>query len=106
MLVPVLSVLAFAFQYTPSKPPEAPTVRDYLAVCASDVKSCSDILFDHTWRFSVGPRTVGYCLPQQGQDTIAITNAVVGWLKARPDLASQQTDPALNRALESLYPCR
>ncbi len=109
MLAPLLSSLLMAMAqqgYTPSTPPRVPTVADYLQVCDRDMKTCSDILFDHTWRFSVGEQKVGYCLPQEGDDTIAITGAVVAWLKARPDLAAQPTDPALNRALENLYPCR
>ena len=106
MLVPMLGALAFLFQYTPSKPPEVPTTGDYLAVCDDDAKACSDILFDHTWRFSVGAQTVGYCLPQEGDDTLAITYRVVAWLKAHPETHGQSTDPSLNKALMASYPCR
>jgi len=100
------ALLMFAQGYTPTRLPPVPTTADYLRVCDHDAKACSDILFDHTWRFSVGERTVGYCLPQKEEDTGKITAAVVSWLKARPALASRPTDASLNSALEALYPCR
>jgi len=93
-------------QYTPSKPPEVPTVRDYLALCDSNMKSCSDVLFDHAWRHSVGDQRVGYCLPQSGEDEMQVTAKVVAWLKGQPNMAGAATDPSLNTALERTYPCR
>ena len=107
----MLPALLFAIaltpvQYTPSKPPEVPLVRDYLALCDRDMKSCSDILFDHAWRHSVGDQRVGYCLPQTGEDEIQVTAKVVAWLASKPDMASKPTDPSLNTALEHSYPCR
>lgn len=107
----MLTALALALtltpiQYTPSKPPEVPLVRDYLALCDSDLKVCSDVLFDHAWRHSVGDQRVGYCLPETGEDEIQVTQKVLAWLRSKPDMASKPTDPSLNTALEHSYPCR
>lgn len=109
MLFTTLTALALALtpaQYTPSKPAVVPLVRDYLALCEADAKTCSDTLFDHTWRHSVGDQRVGYCLPQTGEDEWMITSKVVAWLKSKPALVDNPTDLALNTALENLYPCR
>jgi hypothetical protein len=109
MLLSVTSALLMMLApqgYTPSKPPEVPLVRDYLALCAADLKVCSEVLFDHAWRHSVGDQRVGYCLPETGEDEVDVTNKVVAWLKSRPDLAGNPTDPSLNTALMNTYPCR
>jgi hypothetical protein len=109
MLFATLSALALALtpaQYTPSAPPATPLVRNYLALCADNGETCADILFDHAWSHSVGDQRVGYCLPQTGEDEATVTRKVVAWLTARPAMADQPTDPALNTALENLYPCR
>lgn len=107
MLVPLLFALALTpIQYTPSKPPEVPLVRDYLALCDRDMKSCSDVLFDHAWRHSVGDQRVGYCLPQTGEDEMQVTAKVVAWLTSKLDMADKPTDPSLNTALMHTYPCR
>lgn len=92
--------------YNSATPPATPLVRDYLALCAADAKSCSDILFDHAWRHSVGDQRVGYCLPQTGEDEAQVTAKVVAWLGSKPNLADKPTDPSLNTALENTYPCR
>ena len=47
MLFATLSALTLSLtpvQYTPSTPPPTPLVRDYLALCDRDAKTCSDIL--------------------------------------------------------------
>ena len=109
MLFATLSALTWSLtpvQYTPSTPPPTPLVRDYLALCDRDAKTCSDILFDHTWNHSVGDQRVGYCLPQTSEDEDMVTSKVVAWLRAKPAMADKPTDPALNTALENLYPCR
>jgi hypothetical protein len=107
MILPLMLALSLTpIQYTPSRPPEVPLVRDYLALCGDDAKACSDILFDHTWSHSVGAQHVGYCLPQSGEDEAQVTAKVVAWLKGQPDLAGKPTDPSLNTALEHVYPCR
>lgn len=105
-LAAALALTLTPVQYTPSKPPSTPMVRDYLALCATDAKACSDILFDHAHAHSVGPQHVGYCLPQSGEDEAAVTAKVVAWLKGQPGMADKATDPSLNTALEHVYPCR
>lgn len=92
--------------YNSAEPPATPLVRDYLALCDADAKSCSDILFDHAWNHSVGEQRVGYCLPQSGETEADVTAKVVAWLKSRPAMAGKPTDPSLNTALENTYPCR
>jgi hypothetical protein len=93
--------------YTPSsqEPPRPAHVGEWLTVCDTDSKRCSDNLFDMIWDHTNGPQTVGFCLPNGvGEDVI--TGKVVAWLKARPALAGTDTDTGMIRALEASYPCR
>ena len=107
MLVSLLMALTLTpAGYTPSKPAIVPLVRDYLALCDTDPKACSDSLFDHTWRHSVGDQRVGYCLPPTGEDEVMVTDKVVAWLRSQPSMADKPTDPALATTLEHVYPCR
>lgn len=105
-LTAALALTLTPVEYTPSTPPPTPRVRDYLALCDTNAKACSDILFDHAHDHSVGAQRVGYCLPQEGEDEQAVTAKVTAWLRGQPALVDQPTDPALNSALEHVYPCR
>ncbi len=42
----------------------------------------------------------------KGEDEAMVTSKVVAWLKSKPAMVDKPTDPALNTALENLYPCR
>lgn len=91
--------------YTPGPPPDRPpTVGEYLTLCEADAQACSDRLFDLIYENSVGEQKLGFCLPDH--DTPAeITERAVAWLRERPALAGEPTDPTLLKAMEATHRC-
>ena len=92
--------------YVPGPPPpRPPTVAEYLALCDADAQACGDRLFDLIYENSVGEQLLGFCLPDKDTPE-AITAVAVAWLRARPELADESTDPTLLRAMEASYQCK
>ena len=106
-LLAALQLSVTTVAYTPDKPlPKLPTTRAYLGFCARDAKGCSDYLFDFIWNSTVGPQHVGYCLPDKEASETVITDKVVAYLRAHPELNDKPTKPSLTKALMASYPCR
>lgn len=109
--MPLFAVLLlFAAEPVPytsmAEPPPTPLVKDWLALCDRSAAQCEDRLFDLTWENSVGDKTVGYCLPKEGETPAQITDKVRRWLAARPETLDDGTNPGTDKALRALYPCR
>ena len=103
----IAALTAFVMMaYTPSwaEPPRPATVGEFLTVCETDPKRCTDTLFDVIYENSVGDQLLGFCLPDNDTPE-QITAAAVAWLHARPELAAEPTEPMLLKAMEVSYPC-
>lgn len=103
MKAAVIALLLAAYVPGPP-PPRPPTVAEYLALCETDAQGCADRLFDLIYENSVGDQKLGFCLPDKDTPE-QITAVAVAWLKARPELGDEPTDPTLLKAMEASYRC-
>ena len=106
MLAAALAVSAGAAsaQYRPYTPPTPATGAEWLALCDSDRKACSDALFDLIWELGFGERRWSFCLPDEAT-VEGVTADAEGWLRARPRVAARPFADAASRALAATQRC-